>query len=307
MPKEATLPRPLRMLCVFAHPDDESLGMGATIARYAAEGVHVHLLCATRGERGRFGDGDHKPSLDVVGRTRVRELHNAARVLGVRGVSFLNYVDGELDLAPPAHIIQRIAQEIRLCKPEVVVTFAPDGAYGHPDHIAISQFTTAAVPAAADASFGWGDGWTMQGPTHRVSKLYYLAWGKEKWDAYQTALKRLVSRVDGVERQASPWPDWAITTRVDANRYWRRAWQAVCCHRTQMSIYRNLETLPAHVHEDLWGRQEFYRAFSLVNGGRALETDLFAGLRTQDEAPGISTQEALLALAVAVNTREAEI
>lgn len=301
------MPRPLRMLCVFAHPDDESLGMGATLARYAAEGVHVYLLCATRGERGRFGDAAEKPPPELVGRTREKELRDAARVLGVRGLSFMNYRDGELDQAPPAHAIHRIAQEIRLSRPDVMVTFAPDGAYGHPDHIAISQFTSAAIPAAADASYGWDGGWTMQGPTHRVSKLYYLAWGQDKWEAYQAALKRLVSRVDGVERQASPWPDWAITTRVDATRYWRRAWQAVCCHRTQMSIYSSLESLPLELHENLWGRQEFYRVFSMVNGGRALETDLFAGLRSQPTVPGTSRETDVYALAAAVNPQEASI
>jgi LmbE family N-acetylglucosaminyl deacetylase len=270
---------PKKMLCVFAHPDDESLGMGGAIARYAAEGVEIHLVCATRGEKGRFGDAVEKPAPDLVGRTREIELWNAARTLGIRSVTFLNYTDGVLDRAEPRQAIRRIVHEIRRRRPDVVVTFAPDGAYGHPDHIAISQFTTAAVTAAADPSYSWDEKWTMNGSAHRVSKLYYLAWGKEKWDAYQAALKRLVSKVDGVERQANPWPEWAITTRVDAAPYWRRAWEAICCHRTQMSVYRELEKLPLSVHEQLWGRQEFYRAFSLVNGGRQVETDLFEGLR----------------------------
>lgn len=277
--------RPRKLLCVFAHPDDESLGMGGTIARYAAEGVEIHLLCATRGERGRFGDAPEKPPPDVVGRTREVELWNAARTLGIRGVTFLNYMDGFLDRAEPRQAIRRIVHEIRRRRPDVVVTFAPDGAYGHPDHIAISQFTTAAVTAAADPSYSWDEQWSMNGSAHRVSKLYYLAWGKEKWDAYQAALKRLVSKVDGVERQANPWPAWAITTRVDATPYWRRAWEAVCCHRTQMSVYRELEKLPVAVHEQLWGRHEFYRAFSLVNGGRQVETDLFEGLHKPEPPP----------------------
>lgn len=275
--------RSLRMLCVFAHPDDESLGMGGTIARYASEGVEVHLVSATRGERGRFGDATVKPPMDIVGRTREIELWNAARVLGVRGVTFLNYLDGELDVADPGEAIHRIVREIRRRRPDVVVTFAPDGAYGHPDHIAISQFTTAAVVAAADTNHRREERWTKRGAAHRVSKLYYLAWAKEKWDAYQAALKRLVSRVDGADRQANPWPDWAITTRVDATPYWRQAWEAIRCHRTQMATYRGLERLPQCVHEQLWGKQEFYRAFSLVNGGRAVESDLFAGLRSDSE------------------------
>jgi len=114
---------------------------------------------------------------------------------------------------------------------------------------------------------------------HQVSKLYYMAWTKSKWDAYQAALKTLRAQVDGVPRQATPWPDWAVTTVIDTASHWPVVWRAVSCHETQMSIYRNLQQLPEEHHRALWGSQEFYRAFSLVNGGRARETDLFEGLR----------------------------
>lgn len=91
---------------------------------------------------------------------------------------------------------------------------------------------------------------------HRVSKLHHLAWRNNKWEAYQAAFRKLTSTVDGVERQASPWPDWAVTTEIDTSAFWPTVWEAV-----------------------LWGSQEFYRVFSSVNGGRKLETDLFEGLR----------------------------
>jgi hypothetical protein len=85
--------------------------------------------------------------------------------------------------------------------------------------------------------------------------------------------------VDGVERQAVPAPDWGITTRIDTNDVWPTVWRGVQCHRTQISVYRNLADLSPDDHRALWGRQEFYRAFSVVNGGRAPEFDLFEGLR----------------------------
>jgi hypothetical protein len=88
-----------------------------------------------------------------------------------------------------------------------------------------------------------------------------------------------VSRVDGVERHAMPWPDWAITTRIDTRAQWPDVWRAVCCHQTQVANYARLKDLAPEHHEALWGIQEFYRALSFVNGGRAPETDLFAGLR----------------------------
>ena len=85
--------------------------------------------------------------------------------------------------------------------------------------------------------------------------------------------------VDGVERQATPWPDWAVTTEIDTSAYWPIVWKAVSCHETQLSIYEQLKNLTADQQTALWGSQEFYRAYSSVNGGRKLETDLFEGLR----------------------------
>jgi hypothetical protein len=85
--------------------------------------------------------------------------------------------------------------------------------------------------------------------------------------------------VDGVERRPQAWPPWALTTRVDTGAHWRTVWQAVLCHRSQLPGYSKLEHVPEAQHKTLWGSRTYYRAFSLVNGGRALETDLFAGLR----------------------------
>ena len=264
------------MLCVLAHPDDESLGVGGTLAHYSSQGVETHLVTATRGERGRFGDGSESPGPDVVGRVREAELRAAARELGVQDVHLLGYLDAELDQADPTEAIGRIAGHIRRVRPQVVVTFDPYGAYGHPDHVAICQFTTAAVTCAADAAY---EAAGESGDPYRVAKLYYFAWPAAKWAAYQAALKSLRSTVDGAVRQASPWPEWALTTVVDTSSTWETTWRAVACHETQMSVYQKLESLPPEHHRALWGSQEFYRVFSTVNGGRVRETDLFEGLR----------------------------
>jgi len=263
--------RPLRLACVLAHPDDETLGMGGTLARCAAEGIETYVVTATRGQRGRYGahrDGPEHPGPEGLGRIREAELRAACDVLGVREVSVLDYMDGELDRADPRQVAGEIADHLRRIRPQVVATFAPDGGYGHPDHVAISQLATAAVLRAASAS-----------SPHTVSKLYYLAWSERTWAAYQAALKKLVSRVDGVERQAAPWPDWSITTSVDTREHWSTVWRAVQCHESQMSIYVPLGELSEEHHAALWGVQEFYRALSLVNGGRQRESDLFEGLR----------------------------
>ena len=114
---------------------------------------------------------------------------------------------------------------------------------------------------------------------YSVAKLYHIAWSANTWAAYQSALKKLTSTVDGVERRVIPAPDWGITTRIDTSAVWPTVWRAVQCHRTQMSIYEDLAGLADEHHRALWGVQEYYRAFSLVNGGRTGETDLFEGLR----------------------------
>ena len=270
----------LRLMGVLAHPDDESLGMGGVLARYAHEGIETYLVTATRGERGRFGDAPEHPGQEALGRIREMELRAAAGRLGVKEVHFLDYLDGELDRAEPMEAIAGIVTHLRRIRPQVVITFGPEGGYGHPDHIAICQFATAAVVCAADPDYGKAD---LPRP-HRVAKLYYLAWAEAKWKAYQSAFRDLKSTVDGIERRAAPWPEWALTTRIDTTEHWRTVWDAVQCHKTQLSIYSKLEHLPEQHHRNLWGTQEFYRVFSTVNGGRTLETDLFEGLREPPQA-----------------------
>jgi len=255
----------LRLMCVLAHPDDESLGTGGALAKYASEGIGTYVVTATRGERGRFHDSGQSPGPEIVGRAREAELRAAAKELGVREVVLLDYHDAELDRADVTEAAEKIADHIRRVQPHVVITFDPYGAYGHPDHIAISQLTAAAIVRAADV--------------HRVSKLYYFISTARKWAAYQAAFKTLTSTVDGTVRAAVPWPDWSVTTVVDATDVWPTVWRAVQCHKTQMSIYKNFGRLSEEDQKLMWGRQEFYHVFSLVNGGRTQETDLFEGLR----------------------------
>src|SRR5262245_23980972 len=271
-----------RLLAVLAHPDDESLGMGGTLARYASDGVDIFLLTATRGDSGRYrgyppGDPQH-PGSSALAKIREAELRAAASALGVREVSLLDYHDQHLDRANPREVITAIVQHLRRVQPDVVITFGPDGAYGHPDHIAISQFTTAAIIAAAFAGFP-DLGIDAAGP-HAVSKFYYMAWPQSTWTAYEAAFRKLVSTVDGVERQAVPWPDWEITSVIDTRSFWPTVWRAISCHESQIVAYEALKSLSPKDHEALWGQQTFYRVFSIVNGGRTQETDLLEGIRT---------------------------
>jgi len=270
----------LRLLAIMAHPDDESLGFGGTLAKYAAEGVETHLVTATHGQSGRYRgftpDAPEHPGQEALAAIREKELAAAAAALGIRSVSLLGYVDKLLDAADPREVIGKIVAQVRRIRPHVVITFDPEGGYGHPDHIAISQFAAASLVTAADPAYR-GEGADLA--PHAASKFYYIAWPSSTWGAYQAAFRRMVSLVDGVEREGNPWPDWAITTVIDTREHWNTVWRAVSCHESQITAYEALGSLSPENHEALWGWQSFYRVFSTVNGGRTKETDLFEGLR----------------------------
>ena len=270
----------LSLLCILAHPDDESMGTGGLLAKYAAEGIQTSLVVATRGERGWQGTWPgspaENPGITALGELREVELAAAAQVLGLAAVHYLDYVDGELDQADPTEIIGRLVTHVRKIRPSVVVTFGPDGNYGHPDHIAISQFTTAALVCAADVAYGDPEGLTP----YRVPKLYYFVDTEGMWELLKPYIDGEIGmEVDGVWRQMITWPAWQVTTRIDADAYWRQALTAVQCHRSQLSTLPPLDELPDAVNAKIWGQHTLYRAYSLVNGGREVETDLFAGLR----------------------------
>ena len=235
----------------------------------------MHLVTATRGERGWFGAPADNPGLEALGRLREAELAAAAQVLDLQSVAFLDYVDGDLDQANVAEATSKIAHHLRRVKPHVVITFGPDGAYGHPDHIAISQFSQAAIVLAASPQFEDPQDY----PPHDVLKFYYMAGTEPENGMYEAIFGELIMPVDEVERRMVAWPDWAVTTRVPTEAYWQTARDAIACHRTQLPGYASLLNLPEEQLRKLWRAQAYYRAYSLVNSGRAVEDDLFAGIR----------------------------
>lgn len=266
----------LKLLVVFAHPDDESMGMGGTLAKYSAQGVETYYVCASRGERGWFGPEEENPGPEELGKIREKELTAAVYELGMNGLYFLGYTDGEVDQADHSEIIGKIVMHIRTIQPQVVVTFPPDGNYGHPDHIAIGQFTSAAIVCAADKSYQDFENC----PPHRVSKLYYMVDSENFINLVAPFMEDMTFPVDDQIRCEIPWKEWMITTRIEMAEYCHAAWRAIQCHESQLPSLGAL----AEMHEDaaiavLAMQGTFYRAFSLVNSGRKLETDLFEALR----------------------------
>lgn len=133
------------LVAVLAHPDDESRLVGGTLALAAARGVRAGLYCATRGEAGDTA----RPAAEVA-QLREGELHDACRVLGIAELWLEGFPDGGLVEADPEVVVERIVAFLRTVRPEVVVTFGPDGRTGHPDHIAVGHLAGQAFDAAGD-------------------------------------------------------------------------------------------------------------------------------------------------------------
>jgi LmbE family N-acetylglucosaminyl deacetylase len=134
---------PRRLLAVFAHPDDESFTSGGTFALLAASRVQICLVTATRGELGAGPDAAHL-SREALAELRGQELQSACQVLGISPPIFLGLPDGSVAGFGLDRVATRIASAARAFDPHLVVTFGPDGAYGHPDHVAIGRATTVA-------------------------------------------------------------------------------------------------------------------------------------------------------------------
>jgi LmbE family N-acetylglucosaminyl deacetylase len=265
----------LRLLAVFPHPDDETMGLGPTLARYSTEGIETYLICATRGQRGWFESEGPNPGWEGVARIREAELRCAAEHLGLHEVCLLDYVDGDVDQANPNEMIGNIVTHIRRIKPQVVVTFGPDGNYGHPDHIALSQFTSSALVCAADISYVDAND---QSP-YRVAKFYYMVDSIDIVRVANEAFGGISMEVDSVTRQHIGWDDWQTTTRLDNSKYIEIAQKAMHCHKSQLPGYDPIPKWSLEELNKVFGIGNFYRAYSLVNGGRKVEEDLFEGLR----------------------------
>lgn len=177
--REHTTPsNKLTLLAVLAHPDDESFGIGGTLALCATQGISTHLLCITHGEAGDI-DEHHMQGYASIAELREAELKCATDVLRLKSVHLLNYRDsgmpGSTDNGHPNALINastdevaaKISQTIRNLRPQVIITFDPIGGYRHPDHIKVHQATLQAYHMAASAQFHDGQ------PTHQAEKLYY--------------------------------------------------------------------------------------------------------------------------------------
>jgi LmbE family N-acetylglucosaminyl deacetylase len=269
-------------MAVHAHPDDEASSTGGVLARYADEGVRTILITCTNGE---FGDGlgGVKPGTDghdeaAVAQTRLAELRESAKILGVTELETLGYHDSGMpewdykDLpdafcnVPEAEVAARIRILIERYRPQVVITYDDKGAYQHPDHVHASKAAAAAVTASGIPA-----------------KLYLTAMRRSDWRKIWEALRDqgvdvpdLSSVSPEVQRQMDE-AEQRITTTVDIQPVLERKRDALLAHASQISESW-FSKIPPEIAAQAFGRESFIRA-SDTTGAPVPEDDLFAGLR----------------------------
>ncbi len=273
--------QPLTLMAVHAHPDDEASSTGGVLAKYSDEGVRTVVVTCTNGE---FGDGPAglKPGEDGhdtadVAQTRLAELREACKHLGVAELETLGYHDSGMPdweyrhnpeafcNVPVEEVAGRIGALIERYQPQVVITYDPDGAYQHPDHVHAARCAIAAVQA-----------------TGVPAKLYLTAMRSSDWEKVHQALKEA-----GVEV-----PDWdmsdeevlaareseaRITTEVDIRGVLDRKRAALLAHSSQIEDSW-FSKIPPHVVEAAFGQETFIRTQNRTQAP-VPEADLFAGLR----------------------------
>jgi N-acetyl-1-D-myo-inositol-2-amino-2-deoxy-alpha-D-glucopyranoside deacetylase len=286
-----------RLLLVHAHPDDESIGTGVTMARYVASGAQVTLVTCTRGEQGEIvvADMAHLGTGAALAEERVRELAAACAALGVTDHRFLGahtdsgmmgtpendrpdcFWRADLDVATG-----ELVAIVRETRPQVVVTYDDNGGYGHPDHIQAHRVTMRAVDAAADASE-----YPDAGPAWAVSKVYASAVAKSVLQAGIDAFKNspepgFFAGVESVDDLPFGVDDAVITTEVRGSEDdYRRKMAAMRAHRTQISVDGPFFALADNVAQQAFGVEHFVLlrgAAGPATGADGREDDLFAGL-----------------------------
>jgi N-acetyl-1-D-myo-inositol-2-amino-2-deoxy-alpha-D-glucopyranoside deacetylase len=292
-----------RLLLVHAHPDDESIATGATMARYAAEGVHVTLLTCTLGELGEILvpdlEGLAADRADQLGGYRIWELATAMQALGVTDHRYLGgagrWRDSGMmgtpgnddprafwscasDAARFDEAAEQAAAVIREIRPQVLVTYDENGGYGHPDHIMAHRVAMAAVDRAAEPGAG-GEPWT-------VRKVYWSALPKSVLQRGIDALRAAGDETffDGVTSADDlPMgnPDDEVTTAIDGSAFKAAKDAAMRAHATQIAVDGPFFALSNNIGLEILSVEYFRLVRGELAGrreGDGLEVDLFAGL-----------------------------
>ena len=278
------------LLAVFAHPDDE-FGVSGVMAQYAANGSHVVLACATRGEVGEISEPRLATS-ESLGEVREAELRAACDALSVPELRFLGYRDSGMEGTPENDdprcyhqadsevATEQLVGLIRELKPQIVVTFEPYGGYGHPDHIATNLHTTAAFDAAGDLNAypNAGTPWQPQG-------LFYTAFPTSLFAEFRTRLEEQgidTSPMDHFNIEERYIVDDQITHKVNVSAQFEAKWAAFQCHRTQFGTDHFFYRLPIEFLREAFSHEFYIQVHPPLTPtpDGPLLNDLFAGLDT---------------------------
>ncbi len=268
----------LTLMAFFAHPDDEAFGTGGTLTKYAAEGYDVYLVTATRGEAGAIAVPElaNPANLPYV---REQELRCACETYGIHPPRFLDYVDGQLPIVHQGQAVGKLVRLIRELRPQVLITFGPDGIYGHYDHIVVHRWATIAFELAADPDcFPY----QLEGAcdVHQISKLYFRVLPEERLADMSEDGGPPAVMMDGVPFYIVARPSEEITTVIDVGEYVEAKLHGLQCHVSQVGRDTPFAETPDEVMRSAWFREEtFVLARSTVGWPQEVETDLFAGLR----------------------------
>ncbi|MBW8750559.1 MAG: mycothiol conjugate amidase Mca [Propionibacteriales bacterium] len=283
----------LRLMHVHAHPDDESSKGAATTAKYVAEGVDVHVVTCTGGERGSVLNPkmDRPDVLANITEIRRQEMERAREILGVTQ-DWLGFVDsgwpegdpkpplpeGCFALVPLEESAAPLVRLIRSFRPHVLTTYDEHGGYPHPDHIRCHEVSMYAVDAAADP-----DRYPEAGPPWQVLKVYYQhAFNRPRIEALHAEMLRrgLESPYEDRLKEWKPDPahDARITTRVECAEYFPVRDRALIAHATQIDPDGPWFHVPLDVQRSVWPTEDYELVRSTVES-ELPEDDLFAGIR----------------------------
>ncbi len=277
------------LLAVLAHPDDESFGMGGTLALYAKKGYSVYLVCATRGEVGTV-DPEHMQGFKSIAELRESELRCAAQHLGLKNVFFLNYRDSgmpdtEENKHPNAQINHsidevagRVVKYVRELKPDIVLTFDPIGGYKHPDHIHIHQATVLAFEKADDASFH-----PESGSPFKPRALYFHVFPHQMLRFATRVMPifgvnpRKFGRNKDVDLMALVEFDFPTHVKLDIQSVAQAKAEAGACHASQGGVQMRRGVM-GFVTRLMGEHEDYMRAYPPVNGNHRVTNDLFDGI-----------------------------
>ncbi|MCY4367110.1 MAG: PIG-L family deacetylase [Chloroflexi bacterium] len=283
-----------RLLACFAHPDDEAFPVGGALAAHAARGVQVRLITATLGEEGEIRQaGAATP--ETLGSVRRIELARAVRILGLHDHIVLHYRDSGMAGTPPNEhqqafvnapsevVIERLVEEIRRFRPQVVLTFDPDGLYGHPDHIAIHKYAAEAFRRAPNP-----DAY----PQHLVNGVKPYAPQRIFYSARPRGFRMewaQTLRSHGIDfplpdpnRISDGAPPESIHLEMDVASQMEVKMGCILSHRTQVAPDWPYDRVPREAANRILGREYYIRGWPLVKSGELVPPDFFEGIEPEE-------------------------